>query len=94
MCEEIKFDHFKDINELLENIDIWFKEDDVDYTRWFNLNDLHNLKKYITTLENKINNIIKKCKDKQYETNDEWLKKFAKEIQNNLESKGEIIKYE
>lgn len=94
MSEEIKFDHFEDINELLENIDIWFKEDDVDYTRWFNLNDLHNLKKYITTLENKINNIIKKCKDKQYETNDEWLKKFAKEIQNNLESKGEIIKYE
>lgn len=89
MSEEIKFDHFKDINELLEHIDLWYREDDIEYTRWFNLNDLHNLKKYITTLENKINNIIKKCKDKQYETNDEWLKKFAKEIQNNLESKGE-----
>ena len=89
MSEEIKFDHFKDINELLEHIDLWYREDDIEYTRWFILNDLHNLKKYITTLENKINNIIKKCKDKQYETNDEWLKKFAKEIQNNLESKGE-----
>ena len=89
MNNEIQFDHFKNVNELLENIDIWFKTDDVDYTRWFNLNDLYNLKKYITTLENKINNTIKKCKDKQYETNDGWLKKFAKEIQNNLESKGE-----
>lgn len=87
--EEYKFDHFKNVNELLANIEIWFKEDDIDYTRWFSLNDLHNLKKYITTLENKINNVIKKCKKKQYETNDEWLKKFAKEIQNILESKGE-----
>lgn len=54
MSEEIKFDHFKDINELLKNIDSWYREDDIEYTRWFGLTDLYNLKIYIATLQQKV----------------------------------------
>ena len=54
MSEEIKFDHFKDINELLEHIDLWYREDDIEYTRWFGLEDLHILKIYITSLQQKV----------------------------------------
>ena len=50
----IKFDHFKDINELLEHIDLWYREDDIEYTRWFGLEDLHILKIYITSLQQKV----------------------------------------
>lgn len=51
MSEEIKFDHFKNINELLQHIDIWYKEDDIDYTRWFHLEDLKKVKDYIVNLK-------------------------------------------
>lgn len=54
MSEEIKFDHFKDINELLKHIDLWYREDDIEYTRWFGLEDLYNLKIYITSLQQKV----------------------------------------
>lgn len=54
MSEEIKFDHFKDINELLEHIDLWYREDDIEYTRWFGLEDLHILGIYITSLQQKV----------------------------------------
>ena len=39
MNNEIEFDHFKDINDLLKNIDSWYREDDIEYTRWFGLTD-------------------------------------------------------
>lgn len=51
MNREIKFDHFKNIDELLEHIDTWYKEDDIDYTRWFHLEDLKKVKDYITNLQ-------------------------------------------
>ncbi len=51
MNKELKFDHFKNINELLQHIDIWYKEDDIDYTRWFHLEDLKKVKDYITNLQ-------------------------------------------
>lgn len=54
MSEETKFDHFKDINELLKHIDSWYREDDIEYTRWFGLTDLYNLKIYITSLQQKV----------------------------------------
>ena len=59
MSEEIKFDHFKDINELLEHIDLWYREDDIEYTRWFGLEDLHILKIYITSLQQKVEQLEK-----------------------------------
>ena len=70
MSEEIKFDHFKNIEELLHHIDIWYKEDDIDYTRWFHLEDLKKVKDYITDLQQenkqlkeKIDKAIEKVKD-------------------------------
>lgn len=51
MNNEIKFDHFENINELLEHIDLWYKEEDIYYERWFGLNDLKKLKDYITNLQ-------------------------------------------
>ena len=54
MNNEIEFDHFKDINDLLKNIDSWYREDDIEYTRWFGLEDLHILEIYITSLQQKV----------------------------------------
>ena len=59
MSEEIEFDHFKDINELLKHIDLWYREDDIEYTRWFGLTDLYNLKIYITSLQQKVEQLEK-----------------------------------
>lgn len=59
MSEEIKFDHFKDINELLKQIDLWYRDDDIEYTRWFGLEDLYNLKIYITFLQQKVEQLEK-----------------------------------
>ena len=59
MSEEIKFDHFKDINDLLKNIDSWYREDDIEYTRWFGLTDLYKLKIYITSLQEKVEQLEK-----------------------------------
>ena len=59
MSEKIKFDHFKDINDLLKNIDSWYREDDIEYTRWFGLTDLYKLKIYITSLQEKVEQLEK-----------------------------------
>lgn len=76
MSKEIKFDHFKDINELLEHIDLWYKEDDIEYTRWFGLEDLHILKIYITYLQQKVEQLenIRKEQEKELEL---WKKKYG-----------------
>lgn len=62
MNNEIKFDHFKDINDLLKNIDSWYREDDIEYTRWFGLEDLHILGIYITSLQQKVEQLEKENK--------------------------------
>ena len=71
--EEIKFDHFKNIDELLEHIDIWYKEDDIDYTRWFHLEDLKKVKDYITNLEQE-NKQLKEIIHKTIELTNNFLK--------------------
>ena len=77
MSEEIKFDHFKDINELLEHIDLWYKEDDIEYTRWFGLEDLYNLKIYIKDLQQKVEQLEKENKKLNNIINE--LEKYIKE---------------
>ena len=62
---DFKFDHFKDVNELLENIDIWFINDDIDYERWFGLNDLHTLKVYINKLQTENSSLKGKLQQKE-----------------------------
>lgn len=38
--EEIKFDHFKDIEELIQHLEMWYAEDDYyAYDRYFHLRD-------------------------------------------------------
>ena len=41
----------EEVKEILDNIDIWYKENDLDYTRWFGLEELKQLKDYITNLQ-------------------------------------------
>lgn len=69
MNEELKFDHFENIEELLKHIDIWYEEDDVFYTRYFGLNDLHNLRLYINQLQNNWNE-LKKWLEEYYDYGD------------------------
>lgn len=81
MSEEIKFDHFKDINELLEHIDLWYREDDIEYTRWFGLTDLYNLKIYITSLQQKVEQL------------ENMRKEAIKYIKNNKETREHYEPY-
>ena len=80
MSEEIKFDHFKDINELLEHINLWYREDDIEYTRWFGLKDLYNLKIYITSLQQKVEQLenIRKEAIEYLESDENIIDKFWK----------------
>lgn len=95
MSEEIKFDHFKDINDLLKNIDSWYREDDIEYTRWFGLTDLYNLKIYITSLQQKVEQlenirkeITKYAQDLRLYDNESLEFKIGDELLNIL-NKGE-----
>lgn len=83
MSEEIKFDHFKDINELLEHIDLWYREDDIEYTRWFGLEDLYNLKIYMTSLQQKV---------EQQEKERDRLNNIINRIDNFVDRTIEVIK--
>lgn len=78
MSEELKFDHFKDINELLEHIDLWYREDDIEYTRWFGLEDLYNLKIYITSLQQKIEQ-LENIRKEAIESLEEQLLRYLNE---------------
>ena len=49
--KEIKLDHFKNIEELKQNVETWIKEDEIYWNRWFGLSDLNNLLDYITNLQ-------------------------------------------
>lgn len=92
MNDEIKFDHFENINELLEHIDLWYEEEDIYYERWFGLNDLKKLKDYITNLQqinkNLTNSLNKKVEEgiklqqengKLQEQFKDWKKEIEKE---------------
>lgn len=75
----------KQVNLLLSSIEQLEKgkEDMIQYA--CDLEDkICNLNGNIKQLENNRDKAIKKCQDKQYQTNHEWLKRFAKEIENIL----------
>lgn len=89
MNKELKFDHFKNIDELLQHIDIWYKEDDIDYTRWFHLEDLKKVKDYITNLQQE----NKQLKEELKEANDNiiwWSNRFNAVERDNRQLKNEI----
>ena len=45
---EIKFDHFKNIEELIQHLEMWYAEDDYfAYDRYFHLDDARKMGMYI-----------------------------------------------
>ena len=49
--KEIELDHFNSIEELKRNVEMWIREEDMYWDRWFGLYDLKQLLDYITNLE-------------------------------------------
>ena len=50
--EEIKFDHFKDIEELIKHLEMWYAEDDYfAYDRYFHLRDARIMGMFIYELQ-------------------------------------------
>lgn len=72
--EEVKFDHFKDIEELIKHLEMWYAEDDYfAYERYFHLRDARIMgmfiyelqqqnKKYKEIIDKAINLIVKETK--------------------------------
>ena len=95
MNKELKFDHFKNIEELLQHIDIWYKEDDIDYTRWFGLNDLYTLSNYITNLqqENKqLKEQLEYLRSNEYLNQVKWERNFNEELVKDLQQENKQLK--
>ena len=65
--EEIKFDHFKDIEELIQHLEMWYAEDDYyAYDRYFHLRDARIMGMFIYELqqENKqLKDVIKEVRE-------------------------------
>lgn len=50
--EEVKFDHFKDIEELIKHLEMWYAEDDYfAYERYFHLRDARIMGMFIYELQ-------------------------------------------
>ena len=60
-----------------KNIDSWYREDDIEYTRWFGLTDLYNLKIYITSLQQKTEQLESIRKEAIEYVNKMWLAKLT-----------------
>lgn len=66
--EEVKFDHFKDIEELIKHLEMWYAEDDYfAFDRYFHLRDarimgmfIYELQQENKQLKEEINKISKK----------------------------------
>jgi len=54
MNNDIKFDHFKDLEELKRNVECWIAEDEMYWERWFGLRDIKTLLDYITNLQEQL----------------------------------------
>ena len=67
--EEIKFDHFKDIEELIQHLEMWYEEDDYyAYDRYFHLRDARIMGMYIYQLQQE-NKQLKEMIDKERKIN-------------------------
>lgn len=49
-----KFDHFKNLNELIKTVEMWHKTEEPYYERWFGLEDLYKLVQIIKELQKTI----------------------------------------
>ena len=65
--EEVKFDHFKDIEELIKHLEMWYAEDDYfAYERYFHLRDARIMGMFIYELQQenqKYKEVIDKLKE-------------------------------
>ena len=83
MNDKLKYDHFKNTKELLEHIAVWYRDDDVYFSRWFGLNDLNNLRIYINHLQSNWNSL----REELYQANRELVPNElvnGKELINNI----------
>lgn len=68
---DIKFDHFKNIEELIQHLEMWYAEDDYDaYNRFFGLRDARIMGMIIYQLTNNWNEL------------EEWLKEYMRKNEN------------
>lgn len=85
--EKIKFDHFKDVEELIKHLEMWYAEDDYDaYERFFGLRDARIMGMIIYELNNDIKTLLKEneakekvIKKQDYVINEleKWLKEYS-----------------
>ena len=77
--EEVKFDHFKDIEELIKHLEMWYAEDDYfAYERYFHLRDARIMGMFIYELQQE-NQKYKEVFDK--------LKEWINIVQQNKDNK-------
>lgn len=70
--KDIKFDHFKDIEELIEHLEMWYAEDDYyAYDRYFNLRDARIMGMYIYELQERLER-IEDYLDKNYTVENQY----------------------
>lgn len=75
--EEVKFDHFKDIEELIKHLEMWYAEDDYfAYERYFHLRDARIMGMFIYELQQE---------NKQLKDNWNKLKEWASNFYNSEE---------
>ena len=77
MNDKLEYDHFNNTEELLQNIDIWYKTDDIDYTRWFGLNDLNNLRIYINRLQSNWNSLREWLEDERNQQYSKFIPDYS-----------------
>lgn len=93
---DIEFDHFKNIEELIKHLEMWYAEDDYDaYNRFFGLRDARIMGMIIYQLTNNWNELEEYIKERiQYweEQEKEWIKqgfmKFGGEANNKIILQG------
>lgn len=82
--EKVEFDHFKNIEELIEHLEMWYAEDDYyAYDRYFGLRDARIMGMYIYQLQQENQELKNSINALQKELNEENLQcsKYAIENQ-------------
>lgn len=79
MNNEIKFDHFKNLEELKQNVENWLATDEMYWERWFGLRDIKTLLDIITNLDEKYK---KSCETYQQALDETMSQKMDLEQEN------------
>lgn len=75
--EKVEFDHFKNIQELIKHLEMWYAEDDYfAYDRYFSLKDARIMGMYIYQLQQE-NQELKKAYDKEKYLTDKLTKMIS-----------------